>query len=167
MVDKYLLLNKAKIDKTILKEVKKKKEIVYGAQSIKKQIGFLGRPTIDWDILSKTPEQSAKQTEKELETLHKGEQFFVKEALHKGTYKVQYLGKDKKKNTKDDIGVADYTKLKSKVPPTKLINGIRYRTLTQEGKAKRSAIKDEDFAFRREKDTEDLNRIKLKKVIFD
>ena len=167
MVDKYLLLNKRKIDKTILKEVKKNDEIVYGAQSIKKQIGFLGRPTVDWDILSKTPQQSAKKTEEELEGLHKGEQFFVKKAQHKGTFKVQYIGQDKKKDTKDDVGIADYTKLKLKEPPTKLINGIRYRTLTQESKAKRSAISDEDFAFRREKDTEDLNRIKLKKVIFD
>lgn len=166
MIDNYLLYNKSKIDKTILEQTKKNKEVVYGAQSIKKQIGVVGRNTFDYDIMSKNAKRSSIETEKKLEAFEKGNQFFVKPAKHKGTFKIKYVGSDKKQNTDDDQEIADYTQV-SKYPSIKKINGINYRTLTQESKAKRMAIKDKSYAFRKEKDTDDLNRIKLKKIIFD
>jgi len=155
-----------KINKVVLEQTKKKGEVIYGAQSIKKQIGIVGRPTQDWDILSKEAKKSARETEKQLEALKKGNQFYVKPAMHKGTYKIKHVGEDKKPQTKDDQDIADYTQT-DKYPPVKKINGVKFRTLTQEAKAKRMAIKDKAYAFRKEKDQEDLNRIKLKKLIFD
>jgi hypothetical protein len=155
------------IDKIILEIVKKEFDIVYGAQSIKKQIGFLGRETYDWDIFSKNPKQSASKTHRELEEIKKGNQFFVKPAIHKGTYKVMSVGQDNKPKTKDDVGIVDFTIMPKPEPPFKNINGIRYRTISKEESAKNKALRDKTQKFRWEKDQEDKNRIEIKKVIFD
>jgi hypothetical protein len=159
---------KPKVDKKILEQVKKKKQIIYGAQSIKKQIGEgLSRSTSDFDIFAHNPKKAATETEREIEKLTPTDTFFVKPAVHKGTFKIKYKGQDMKPNTKDDKEIADYTKTPSPLPPTKTLNGIRYRTLAQEKKAKRMSLRDKQFKFRHEKDREDLNRAENSKVIFD
>jgi hypothetical protein len=162
------MLNQEEIDKIIINETRKNKDIIYGAQSIKKQIGVLSRPTIDFDIFTSNPELQAKKTEMLLEKTTKPKNdFYVKPAEHKGTYKIKNVGDDKKQNTKDDISIADYTKTPNPIPPFKIIDKVRYRTLTQEAKAKRKALKDKEYAFRHEKDRDDLERVEASKVIFD
>ena len=158
---------KPKVDKKILEQVKKNKHIIYGAQSIKKQIGELSRPTSDFDIFAPNPEKSAREMEREIERLTPTDTFFVKPAIHKGTWKVKFKGQDNKQNTEDDKDIADYSKTPSPLPPIKVLNGIRYRTLAQEKKAKRHSLNDKEMKFRHEKDREDLARAENSKVIFD
>jgi len=167
ITDIDLLKIKGKIDIIILDDTKKRKNIVYGAQSIKKQTGVLGRKTFDFDIFSNNPKENAKAVERRIEKLTSKDSFYTKPAMHPGTWKVNYKGEDNKKGTRDDIGIADYTNSPKPKPPIKIINGIRYRTITQEAKSKRKALSQKEFKFRHEKDREDLERIKLKKVVFD
>lgn len=154
-------INKGKVEKSILDQAKKEKSIIYGARSIQKQIGIFSRHTEDWDILSKKPRKSAFTTEKNLDKIHGTDYYYVKPALHPGTWKVMEKGFDGKKGTKDDVGIVDYTKIPKPVPPFIRVGGIRYRSLGQEKKAKKKSIKDPQYKFRHEKDKEDVNRIKF------
>jgi hypothetical protein len=83
----------------------------------------------------------------------------MKEAEHKGTFKVKSKGNDGIQNTEDDESVADYTKPDQKVPFV-LKNGVRYRVLKQEMQRKIATTKDPEFKFRHAKDQDDINRIK-------
>jgi len=148
-------------DKIVKNQAKKNKHIVYGARAIQAQTGIFSRGTKDWDVFAKNPKEAAMKTEKQFESLNKGDQFYVKPTLHPGTHKVMHKGWDGRKNTKDDMGVVDYTKMPCPKPPVKKVKGIMFRSLAQEAKAKRKSIKDPAFAFRHEKDREDLARIKF------
>lgn len=150
------MMMKRKRDKAILAQAKKEKSIVYGAQSIKARRGVLARNTEDWDIFSKSPKKSAKTTEKKLDKIYKRDQFYTKPAMHPGTHKVMSKGADRRKGTKDDWGVADYTKMPKPKPPVNKINGVRFRTLAQEAKAKRTSLRDKTQKFRHKKDSTDL-----------
>jgi len=149
---------------SLLKQAKKEKSIIFGARSINKQIaGPLRRPTEDFDILAKKPLKSARKTEKNFDRIVGSDQYYVKSAIHKGTWKVMHKGRDLKKGTKDDVGVVDYSGIPSPQPPTKKIGGIKYRSITQEAKAKKKSLADPAFKFRHKKDRGDLNRIKISK----
>ena len=87
--------------------------------------------------------------------------FFVKPAEHPGTWKVMGRGVDRKKNTPDDVGYIDYSKTPRPKPKVKNINGVQFRSLAEELKAKRKALADKEFKFRHEKDRGDLNRAML------
>lgn len=158
-----LLLNKS--PKIILGQTKKEKNIVYGAQSIKKQTGLWGRDTFDFDIFSRKPIISARKTERKLDKNVDGDSFFVEKAKHKGTYKVKYVGYDLKKNTKDDISMVDYTGMPYPLPKTKIINGVRYRELSEEERKKIKILKQKSMKFRHQKDRDDLNRIKFSNLL--
>lgn len=146
--------------KTILKQVRNEKSTVYGAQAIKKHIGFMARPTQDYDIISKTPRKSAKKLERSLDKQSDGNYYYTKPAIHKGTYKVGHVGMDMKKDTKDDLEVADFTKPQRKYRSVKM-NGVNYVHLSEVVKDKRRALKDKSFSFRHAKDRDDLRRIRL------
>lgn len=146
--------------KVILKQVKKNKSIVYGATAIKKHIGFLARDTQDVDVIAKNPKKSAKQLEKSLDKMAAGDFYYVKPAMHPGTFKVKHKGMDKRMNTDDDIEIADFTKPSRKVK-TKMFGGIKYVALPEIIKDKRKSLADKEYAFRHEKDMDDLQRIKL------
>jgi len=154
-------------ENTIKKFVKKKKLIVYGAQSIKKQLGMYGRSTIDYDIYSKTPLKHSKQLEKKLDSKY-GNKYYVKPAMHKGTFKVKHIGKDGVPKTRDDLDVADFSRPTRKVK-TKIIDGIRYTNLSESVKDKKKSLSDKEFQFRWKKDQDDLDRInffkKMKKIV--
>lgn len=152
-------------EKNIIKnQVKENKSIIYGGQAIRKHIGFLARPTKDFDILSKTPNKSARQLERKLDILSGGDNYFIKQAIHKGTFKVQHKGLDRRKNTEDDVEVADFTKPERKVK-VKVIGGIRYVHLSETIRDKKKALRDETYAFRHTKDKDDLQRIRLHQTI--
>lgn len=155
------LLFQDKIPKVILKKARKKNEIVYGARAIQAQIGIFSRPTEDFDIFTKNPKKAASSTEKKLDLGVGFDYFYTKKGVNPGTWKVKGKGYDMKKGTPDDEGIVDYTEMPSPAPKTKNINGIRYRALSEEVKAKRAVLKDPNFAFRHKKDREDLIRIKF------
>ena len=156
-----IFLNEEKRKRAILNQTKKEKNIIYGAQSIKKQVGIFSRGTQDYDIFSKKPKQSANTTDKNLDKIYGWNYHYVKPALHPGTWKVMARGTDMKKGTKDDVGIVDYSKIPIPTPRYRRIDGVRYRRLSQEKKAKYRALRDSTQKFRHQKDKEDLERIKI------
>ena len=143
----------------VLAKAKKNDSIIFGGQAIRKHIGFFGRPTDDFDVLSKRPKRSARQLERKLDMIAQEDTYYTKPALHPGTTKVMHKGVDMRKGTMDDFGIADYSKPRKGIC-TKIINGVRYVCLSETIKDKRKAIADKQFAFRKEKDLEDIRRIK-------
>jgi len=150
--------------KAILKQAKKNKEIVYGARAMNRQTHLMyHRQTIDWDLYSNKPKRSALQIERTLDKQSGKDTYYTKEALHPGTFKVMHKGMDMRKGTKDDFGVADYTK-PDKIPKTKIINGVRHVTIPSIVKDRKRSLKDKESAFRHEQDRMDLRRINANKV---
>lgn len=153
-------MNRRRLRKALLAQTKKDKNIIYGAQSINKQAGVFSRGTEDYDILSKNPKKAAKKTEKKFDKIVGSNQFYVKPAMHPGTFKVMHVGIDMRAKTKDDKGLVDYSKIPKPKPPVKVINGIAYRSLTQEAVAKQKSLRDKQMAFRHKKDRGDLRSIR-------
>ena len=147
------------MDKTILGVAKKRKQVVYGARSIQAQNNLFARNTQDWDVFDTNPKKVAQLVEKMLDKQMKGNYFYSEEAMHKGTWKVKGIGNDRIRGTKDDESIADYSKLEKGVPYV-IKNGVRYRKLREEIKAKKRSVADPEFEFRHKKDKDDLNRIK-------
>jgi len=147
------------IDRIILNIAKQRKQMIYGARSIQAQARLLARNTKDYDIFDKNPKASAKLLQKLLDKNVGFDYYYMKEAEHKGTWKVKGRGNDGKKNTEDDESIADYTKPERKWHHV-LIRGIRYRVLKEELQRKVATTKDPEFAFRKAKDQDDINRIK-------
>lgn len=123
------------VQKEIKNFLKLNKLTVYGARSINAQAGILKRDTMDWDAYSNDPKKTAHKLQKKLDQVVGGNYFFKKEAMHKGTWKVKGMGDDLIPNTQDDVEVADFSKPDKKVK-FKVINGMRYRDLKAEIKAK-------------------------------
>ena len=143
-------------ERIIIKQAKRNKSIVYGAQSVNRQLNpFIQRRTFDYDIFASKPKRSAKQLERSFERKSGVDFWYVKPALHKGTYKVMYAGADARQKTKDDIGVADYTKLE-RGTKYKVIRGVRYSTIAQERANRLRSLRDKEFRFRHAKDRNDL-----------
>lgn len=143
-------------------QVKKNKNVIYGAQSVKKQLGIFGRNTIDWDIMSKNPKSNAQHLTHKLNKTAPGMYYNAPSKHTKGVYKVYYVGNDGIPRTQDDKGIADYSKIKNGIKFV-VINGIRYSVLENTIKDKQKALADKQYAFRHEKDRKDLNEyIKLK-----
>lgn len=147
-------------DKVITEQAKKDNNIIYGAQAIKKHIGMFARSTQDYDIFSNTPKRSATKLTKNLNRLAKRKDYYTKPAMHPGTYKVRNVGRDRIKNTEDDIDIADFTKPERKVK-TQNIEGQKYVKLSEVIKDKKKSLADKMYEFRHAKDQEDLNRIKM------
>lgn len=147
------------MNKTILGVARKRKQVIYGARSIQAQNNLFARDTKDWDVFDKNPKKVAKIVEKLLDKQMGTNYFYTQEAVHKGTWKVKGIGMDLKKGTEDDESIADYSKLEKRTPFV-VKNGVRYRLLKEEIKAKKKSVKDPEFEFRHKKDKEDLNRIK-------
>jgi len=156
-----VFINQGNIKGKILHRARKKKDIIFGAQSIKKQIGLLARPTSDFDIFTGKSKSSAKEVEKQLDKLTRGDNFFVKKGKNPETWKVKWRGKDLMPRTEDDKTIVDYTTAPKPLPKFRIINDIRYRKLSEELKAKQRIVKNPLFKFRREKDLEDIRRIRL------
>ncbi len=156
------------IQKEIKKFLKENKNIVYGARSINAQTGILTRQTSDWDAYSNNPKKTADKLQRRLDKNVDGDYFFSKPAVHKGTWKVKGKGDDLIPNTKDDEEIADFSKPEKKVNFV-IVNGLRYRSLKEEIKAKKKSVSDPAFKFRHEKDQTDLDRIryneKIKKIM--
>lgn len=142
-------------DKIILGQVRKDKNVVYGARSIMKQsqYGVWPRKTQDWDIYSRTPKGSARKLHDKLERKEPGDQVTVKPAQHPGTYHVYYRKK----------GVADFTEQPSNLKYT-TIRGIRYSRMEDELKKKSRSLRYKKYAFRHDKDQRDINHIQTSEL---
>ena len=155
--------NQWKVKGIVLDTAKKQKHIIYGRQAMNVQLpGFLKANTQDYDIYSKKPRQAANKMQAKLDKeVAMGEDvFFMKPAQHKGTYRVMNKGPDRRKNTKDDYEVVDYTKSSQRVP-YHVIDGIRYESLGSIEKGKRRILKDPESEYRHDKDRGDLQRIAI------
>ena len=155
-----IMLTKPFRQNIILKQAKDKGQIIYGARSIQAQLGVVSRQTEDWDVFAKQPQSSAKKVEKQLDKQIGFDYYYTQPGMHKGTYKVKSRGYDLRKGTKDDEGIADYTTTPRPTPKFVMINGIRYRKLNEEKRAKAKAIRDPNYKFRRQKDSNDLGLIR-------
>lgn len=156
-------LNKGNVERAIKKQAKEEKAIIYGARAIQKQAPLFSRSTDDYDLFVKNSKKSAIKIERKVEKFTTRNDFYVKKGINPGTYKLKHVGYDGKKGTNDDIGIADYTNNPKPLPPFKIINGIRYRTIREEARIKKRILKDPMFKFRHKKDREDLARINLVK----
>jgi hypothetical protein len=150
------MLNK---DGFILGFTKKRGHIVYGARSLQAQNHLFGRDTQDWDILSSTPKKCARDLKNLLNEKTTSNHYYKKPAKHKGTFKVRTKGNDGIKGTDDDEDIADFSKKEGKIPYIKK-DGVKYRSLAEEIKAKKKSVADPEFKFRHKKDKDDLNRVK-------
>jgi len=150
-------------DIIILKVVRIDKGIVYGARSIKKQIGMFGRSTYDWDVFFNKPKSSANKTEKLLDKTF-GDVYYVAMLKHKDkkgiSWRVKHIGRDKIPKTQDDYVVADYTKMPIPIPKYITIHNIKYRVLSAELQKKIETLKTKSKKFRHQKDLIDVQRIK-------
>ncbi|MBS3148040.1 hypothetical protein J4219_04100 [Candidatus Woesearchaeota archaeon] len=152
-------------DELVLAQAKKNKLTIYGARAIQKRLGFLSRPTYDYDVSARHPQREARLLEKQLDRIAQGDLFFSRPSeFHKGTHKVIYAGWDNKRETKDDVGIADFSRT-GKIC-SQAIDGVRYACLSAVEKDKRKALSSKEFAFRHKKDAEDLERIKIYKRTF-
>lgn len=151
--------SRAVMDNLILEQTKNRNNIIYGAQSVKKQLGMFARSTFDYDIMSKTPHHDAQDIRYKLNKVAGANIYYDTQSRKtKGVYKVYYVGQDGKPYTKDDKGIVDYNELKKGVKYV-IINGVRYSVLSSTVKDKKRALTEEQYAFRHKKDQEDLNRI--------
>lgn len=146
----------------IIKQVKRDQNIIYGARAIQAQTGLLGRPTKDYDIYSDGPKKSAEKLQKSLDKAGGGNFYYSKPGKHRGTFKVKSVGPDAVKGTKDDEGIADFTKPERKISFV-TIGGVRYAKLSEEVKNKKRSLRDPASRFRHQKDAEDLARIRAYK----
>jgi len=127
------------------------KEIIYGARALNKRFPrWLDRPTTDFDIYSTHPRKDARESERRLDKAFRGDFFFVKQALHPGTWKV-------KSHITGDTH-ADYTKPDKQIPFDR-IGGKKYVKLSAVKKHIKKTLKDPEAKYRWEKDRDALNRI--------
>ena len=158
-------MNKDLVDKTVRKQVKRNKGIIYGGQALNKQVsGFLTKDTSDYDIMIKKPAQNAKTTERKLDRTLGGDYFYTKPARHRGTTKLIAVGGDNRRNTEDDFTIADYTRPRNKMP-YKTINGERYETLKHIEENRKQILSNPQNKYRWEKDRDVLNRIKAERML--
>jgi hypothetical protein len=157
---KRFSLNKGTRNRVLLNQTRKEGNMIYGGQSLKAQMGGIARNTRDFDILSKNPSASAKITRKNFNKVHGRNDFFVKQGKYKDTKKVMWKGMDERKNTRDDVGMVDYTRQRRNIPFRK-IRGVKYSTLAHETKTKKQILQEKGSSFRHEKDIDDLERIKF------
>lgn len=148
-------------DALIMEQVRRRGEVVYGSQSLRFQIGPFARQPNDWDILSKKPGKSAKILQKRLDSEAGGDYYFVRRAGHTGTYKVKEVGPDNKKNTDDDLPVADYTQLGRRRRIILQTPIGRLLSLKDTLRAKENTLSKDKYEYRWEKDSEDVSRIKF------
>lgn len=130
------------------------KEIIHGSKALDKQVPKQYRTYKyqDYDVFSKKPLVSAKETERFLEKQLGGDYYKVKAGRHEGTYKVV------SKVTGQTI--ADFTYPPQKIK-YKIIRGKKYRTLQDLKKHAQQTIRSKTATHRVNKDRDMINRIRL------
>jgi len=155
------------VSNVIETNAKKEKHIIYGARAMNAQLPlFMRRETQDYDVYSSKPKQTADMVQRRLDKEVAGgkDDFYMKPALHKGTYKVMHEGADGKKRTRDDIGIVDYTIMPNQISTVR-IEGIRYESIPSIAKRKKEILQDPESEYRHDKDRSDLERIKYSRIL--
>jgi len=141
--------DKQTIKNIILEMVQRKKQVVYGQQSVNVQLPkHLRRKTKDVDIYTKKPEESAKELVDRLNKEFHTKKFKVVKGISKGTFKVK-----KGKKT-----IADYTS-RTRKPTSKKILGIPYASLKYQKKRLTKTTKDPSLKYRHKKDMATLDKL--------
>jgi hypothetical protein len=147
--------NKKKVGKTVLKEIKNKKLILFGARSLNRQLPlFLRKETKDYDVIltKRDPKKVARSLERKLDKKFKGNIFIVEKGKAPGVFKVKnVLGKE---------GVIDVVKSDRKVPFVKR-KGVRVSTLAFEKEKIKESLSNPEAKFRHDKDRERRDRIRI------
>ena len=153
-----VLANRQTLNDEVVNDIRKNKDVVFGNQALNRRVpGFLGVETRDFDILTRgNPTARAAQIERRLDRKFGGDVFFTKAAQKPGTRKVQFVGPDLRKNTRDDVTIVDVSKLKRGVMFTRT-NGLNVITRQQIRKDRLRAIRNPQAKFRREKDRRALD----------
>ena len=139
--------------KPTIKSTIGKKEIIYGETALNHYFPkWLDRPTQDVDVYSKTPRKDARQAERKLDHVFGGDHFYVKPALHKGTYKVVAHANQE--------GYADFTKPEQKIPH-KVVGGKNVVALSFVKERIKKTLADPESKYRHSKDRDALNRIRI------
>jgi len=130
--------------------------IVFGSQALNAHFpDWLDKETKDWDVVAKEDsEKLARQLESKLDRHYEGDFFGVEPAIHPGTFRIR--------SKVTGVVVADVS-LKDREIKFRRIQGVNYATLDWlEGEAER-LIADPDAKFRRSKDLDNLQRIRVYK----
>lgn len=157
--DFYFIAKQKKVKPTIIKQVKKDKNIVYGARAMNAQMsfGFLGRQTNDFDIYSSKAKKSANKLEDTLDKKFGGDFFYVQPAKHAGTWKVKaHSGKRE---------VADFTKMPIPKPAVVKKKGIMFERISSIKKGKKKTLMDPESKYRHFKDRQDLGAIQASSAL--
>ena len=139
---------------SFLRDSRNPQMIVYGAKAVNAHLpGWLDKETGDWDIYSSAdPRELAGKLEAKLDKHYGGNFFSVEPAIHPGTFRI-------KSNVTGRV-VADVS-LKDRTVEFKRIAGINYASLDWLEKDAIRLISDPDTAFRRSKDKDTLQRIRV------
>ena len=153
-IEKLEYYKKRKAINILIKnQAREKGSILYGGKALNLQLNpILRRPSDDFDIYSKTPRKSADKIERRLDKRIGTDMFFVKPAIHPGTWKVM--------NRTTGREVVDYSKLPNGVE-TKKIDGIQVASLAFIKKERRRILRDPQSKFRHKKDRDAIQRINL------
>lgn len=152
----YYRAGGGKADRAIREFIKECKLIVHGGQAINAYLPeWLERETKDWDMFAKKDaEKYALELEAKLDKRYGGDYFAVEPAMHEGTYRVR-------NKVTGDV-VADIT-LQDKKVDFKNVRGINYATLEYHEDKIKETLENPEAQFRRRKDVETLQRIKIHK----
>ena len=143
----------------ILSNVQRNDGVVYGATAAQMRMGSNARQTRDVDAFVRNPRRVAQQTEKQLDSNWGSDQFYNKQAKHKGTWKVKDKGFDGKMGTDDDKTVADFSPMTKPAPRTSVIGGMKVVELSHVKQTKSKSLENNKFKYRHPKDREDVDRI--------
>ena len=157
------LLGLSQVKRTIRNKVKKDKDIVHGGHALNAQvIGVARIPTIDYDVYTRaSPKRRAIELDGILDRRSGGDNYDVKQAKHKGTYKVFHR--------RTETTVADYSRRPNRPINTRIIRGVKYVALRTVKKRRETILKKKSAMFRHHQDKEAIHHIKIsdkiKKVI--
>ncbi len=149
--------NKGVINRIIRRHLAKNpKLIVHGARAQNAQMPRnLSRPsTVDWDVFSPNPKQSAMRLERKLDKKFRGDVFEVKPGA------TTRLDVQKVKSKLTGETFADFSK-PDRIVPTIALRGKHFATLADQKQRAQQNIKDPSKDFRRAKDLDLLKRIKI------
>lgn len=134
--------------------LRKEKKVLYGARALNEHMPpHLDRHTIDFDVYAKKPKLDALKVEKQLDKELGGNYFYVKPAVHKGTWKVV--------DSISEEGVADFTRVRRKPKHLTTLDGINYARLKDLKRRLKLILKKKRFEHRWKRAREALKRIKV------
>ncbi len=130
--------------------------IVFGSQALNAHFpSWLDKDTKDWDVVAKgDSKELADKLERTLDRRYGGDFFSVEPAIHLGTFRIR--------SKITGVVVADVS-LKDREIKFKRIQGINYATLDWLEEEAERLIASPDAEFRRSKDKDNLQRIKVYK----